>query len=165
MHLNLEEAATTHQQTLNINDKKIRITIPAGVEHGQVIKLKGHGGPGVNDGPAGDLYITFVIEEHPRYRRDGNDLHTTVELDLYTAVLGGEITIDTIDHKKLKLKVNPETQNGSKLRLKGKGFPVYKSEGTHGDLYISFSIKLPTRLTEKEKALFKELANLSQHGK
>ena len=165
LHLTLEQAAETHQQTISINDKKVRITIPAGVENGQVIKLKGHGGPGINNGPAGDLYITFVIAEHPRFRRDGNDLYTAVELDLYTALLGGEITVDTIDGKKLKLKVNPETQNGSKLRLKGKGFPVYKTEGAYGDLYITFSIRLPTGLTEKEKALFKELANLSQHGK
>jgi curved DNA-binding protein len=80
-------------------------------------------------------------------------------------MLGGEITIDTIDSKKLKLKVNPETQNGSRMRLKGKGFPIYKSDGEFGDLYVSFSVKLPTGLTEKQKALFKELANLDQHGK
>jgi curved DNA-binding protein len=165
LHLTLQEAFHTHQQTLNINDKKVRITIPAGVEHGQVIKLKGHGGPGTNGGPNGDLYITFVISDHPKYKRDGNDVYTDIDIDLYTAVLGGEVTIDTIDNKKLKLKVNAETQNGSKIRLKGKGFPVYKSEGAFGDLYITFSVKLPTGLTEKQKALFRELANLDQHGK
>src|SRR5687768_1101749 len=165
LHLTLEEAFHSHQQTLNINDKKVRITIPAGVEHGQVIKLKGHGGPGINGGPNGDLYITFIIADHPRYKRDSNDLHTSIDIDLYTAMLGGEITIDTIDNKKLKLKVNPETQNGSKIRLKGKGFPVYKSDGAFGDLYITFSVKLPTGLTEKQKELFRQLANLEQHGK
>jgi curved DNA-binding protein len=165
LHLTLQEAFHTHQQTLNVNDKKVRITIPAGVEHGQVIKLKGHGGPGTNGGPNGDLYITFVVADHPRYNRDGNDLYTSIDIDLYTAMLGGEITIDTLDNKKLKLKVNPETQNGSKIRLKGKGFPVYKSEGAFGDLYVTFSVKLPTGLTEKQKALFSELANLDQHGK
>src|SRR5690349_20167268 len=146
LHLALEQAYATHQQTLNINDKKVRITIPAGVENGQVIKLKGHGGPGMNGGPNGDLYITFVIADHPRFKRDGNDLYTTEEIDLYTAVLGGEITFETLDHKKLKLKVNPETQNGSKIRLKGKGFPVYKSDGSFGDLYVTFQVKIPTNL-------------------
>jgi curved DNA-binding protein len=157
LHLTLEEAYHTHKQTLTVNGKQLRITIPAGVENGQVIKLKGHGGAGVNGGPNGDLYITFVIADHPRFRRDGNDLFTTMELDLYTAVLGGEVIADTLGGK-VKLKVNPETQNGTKTRLKGKGFPVYKSEGNFGDLFITWSVKIPTNLTERQKELFRELA-------
>jgi curved DNA-binding protein len=157
LHLALEEAYQTHKQTLTVNGKQLRITIPAGVENGQVIKLKGHGGPGVNGGPAGDLYITFVIGDHPKFRRDGNDLYATVDLDLFTAVLGGEVTVDTMGGK-VKLKVMPETQNGTRVRLKGKGFPVYKSEDNFGDLYITWSIKIPTNLSEKQKELFRELA-------
>lgn len=157
LHLSLTDAYKTHQQTLTINGKNIRITIPAGIENGQVIKLKGYGEPGINGGPAGDLYIRFSIADDPRFKRSGNDLHTTAELDLYTAVLGGEITLDTLGGK-IKMKVNPETQNGSKVRLKGRGFPVYKSEGQFGDLYISFTIKLPTNLTEQQKSLFRELS-------
>jgi curved DNA-binding protein len=121
--------------------------------------LKGHGAPGVNGGPAGDLYITFSIAPHPRFKRSGNDLFTTVIIDLYTAMLGGETTIDTLSGK-VKLKVNPETQYGTKIRLKGKGFPVYKKDGESGDLYITYEIKLPTNLTEQQKALFKELSKL-----
>ena len=105
---------------------------------------------GINGGPNGDLYITFSIANHPRFKRLGNNLYTTVDLDLYTAVLGGEITIDTLNGK-VKLKVKPETQNGTKIKLKGKGFPVYKNEGIFGDLYITYSIKIPTNLTEKQK--------------
>lgn len=157
LHLSLTDAYTTHKQTLTVNGKKIRITIPAGVENGQVIKLTGHGGEGINGGPQGDLYITFVIEEHPVFKRAGNDLYTTVEIDLYTAILGGEVTLDTISGK-VKLKVSPETQNGTKIRLKGKGFPVYKNEGQFGDLYITYSVKIPTDLTEKQKELFRELS-------
>jgi curved DNA-binding protein len=157
LHLSLEDAYTTHKQTLTVNGKNIRITIPAGVENGQVIKLKGHGGPGINGGPNGDLYITFVIAEHPAFKRLGNDLYITAEIDLYTAVLGGDFTIDTLSGK-IKLKVNPETQNGTKIRLKGKGFPVYKSEGQFGDLYVTYSVKLPTNLTERQRELFRELA-------
>jgi curved DNA-binding protein len=157
LHLNLIDAYKTHQQTLTVNGKKIRITIPAGIENGQTIKIAGHGGQGINGGPNGDLYITFPISNNTIYRRLGNNLYTTVDLDLYTAVLGGEIFIDTLNTK-VKLKVKPETQNGSKIKLKGKGFPVYKNEGQFGDLLITFAIKIPTNLTDKQKALFTELS-------
>ena len=159
LKLSLTGAMETHQQTLAVNGKNIRITIPAGVENGQVIKLKGYGAPGVNGGPAGDLYITFSIAANPNFKRLGNDLYTTANIDLYTAMLGGETTIDTLKGK-LKLKVNPETQYGTKIRLKGKGFPVYKKEGETGDLYVTYEVKLPTNLTEEQKALFTQLSNL-----
>jgi curved DNA-binding protein len=157
--LGLAEAATTHQQVLTVNGKNIRITIPAGVENGQVIKLKGHGAPGANGGPDGDLYITFIVAEDPRWRRDGSDLHASATPDLYTALLGGEIMVDTLNGK-VKLKIKAETPNGTILRLKGKGFPVYKKEGHHGDLYITLEVQLPKDLTENEKALFRELQQL-----
>jgi curved DNA-binding protein len=89
----------------------------------------------------------------------GNDLFTTVDLDLYKAILGGEITIETLSGK-VKLKVKPETQNGSKIKLKNKGFPVYKNEGQFGDLYVTYLVKIPTNLTEKQKALFNQLSEL-----
>jgi len=159
LQLSLTDAYTTHQQTLNINGKSIRITIQAGIENGQVIKLKGYGGPGTNGGPAGDLYITFSIANDARYKRNGNDIYITEEVNLYTAILGGELTIDTLSGK-VKLTVKPETQNGMRVRLKGKGFPVYKKDGEFGDLYITYTIKIPTNLTDREKALFTELSQL-----
>jgi len=133
------------------------VTIPAGVENGQTLALAGQGGQGINGGPAGDLYITFAIAEDPQFKRLGADLYTTVELDLYTAILGGEIVVQTMDGS-VKLKVAPETQNDSKVKLKGKGFPVFKKDGTFGDLYVTYKVKLPTNLTEKQKELFAELA-------
>jgi curved DNA-binding protein len=157
LRISLRDAANTHKQTLNINGKQIRITIPAGVSNGQQIKLKGQGGPGANGGPNGDLYITFILLEDPKFKRLNNDLTTTAEIDLYTAVLGGEITVNTLDGK-VKLKVSPGTQNGTKVRLKGKGFPVYKKEGEHGDLFVTYQVKIPTHLTEKQKNLFEQLA-------
>ncbi len=159
LHLTLEQAYETHKQTLKVNQNNIRITLPAGVENGQVIRLKGHGGAGVNGGPNGDLLITFVIADHPKYKRLENDLHTTHSIDLYTAVLGGETTVDTLSGK-VKLKVHAGTQNGSKMRLKGKGYPIYKQEGHHGDMYVTFSVKIPTHLTEEQKELFIKLSNL-----
>lgn len=158
LHLDLTDVFKTHKQTLTVNGRKIRISIPAGIENGQTIKIAGHGGQGINGGPNGDLYITFSISNHSGIKRLGNDLFTTVDLDLYTAVLGGEITIDTLSGK-VKLKVKPETQNGSKVKLKGKGFPVYKKEGQFGDLFVTYSIKIPVNLTEKQKALFTELSD------
>ena len=143
--------------SLTVNGKNIRITIPAGVENGQVIRLKGHGAPGANGGPDGDLYITFSISDDPRWTREGDDLHMKVPLDLYTAVLGGEITVDTLTGK-VKLKIKPGTK--TEMRLKGKGYPVYKQEGKYGDLYVSLDIRLPTDLTEKEKELFRQLDSL-----
>jgi len=159
LHLGLTDAYLSHQQTLTVNGKNIRITIPAGVENGQVIRRKSHGVPGMNGGPNGDLYITFVIAEDANWKRVGNDLYSTVSLDLYTAVLGGDITLDTLAGK-LKLKVKPETQNGTRIRVKGKGFPVYKKEGESGDLYVTYSIRIPENLTEKQKELFRELSRL-----
>lgn len=159
LHLELTDAYKTHKQTLTVNGKQIRITIPAGIDNGQTIKIAGHGGPGINDGPNGDLYITFAIANHPTMKRLGDNLYTTVDLDLYTAILGGEITINTLSGQ-VKLKVAPETQNGSKVKLKGKGFPIYKKEGQFGDLYVTYNIKIPTNLTERQKALFTELSRL-----
>ena len=159
LHLDLKDVYTTHKRTLTVNGKNIRLTIPAGVENGQVIKIKGYGGEGLNAGPNGDLYLKFSIANHSQFKRDKNNLYATVHIDLYNAVLGGDLTIDTFDGK-VKLKVKPETQNGTKVKLKGKGFPVYKKKGEFGDLTITYNIELPTKLTEKEKELFNELAKL-----
>ena len=158
LQLSLREAAVTHKQVLNVNGKNIRITVPAGIANGQTIKLRGHGAPGVNGGPDGDLYITFVIPDDPVFKRLGNDLYVTAPLNLYTAVLGGEETVDTLNGK-VKLKVKPEIQNGTKVRLKGKGFPVYKEEGKFGDLIVTYNITIPTNLTEHQKELFRQLKN------
>lgn len=158
LNLSLKDAATTHQQTFDINGKKVRITIPAGVYDGQQIKLKGHGNPGYNGGPNGDLYITFTIPADPDFERIGDDLKTKVAIDLYTAVLGGDVNVNTLTGS-VNLKVKPETQNGTTVRLKGKGFPVYKKEGEFGDLFVTYDVKLPTNLTDKQKQLFEQLKN------
>lgn len=157
LHLDLIDAYKTHKQTLTVNGKKLRITIPAGIENEQTIKLSGYGGAGIDGGPNGDLYIKFTIANNQVFKRLGNNLYASVELDLYISVLGGEITIETLAGK-VKLKVKPETQNGTKIKLTGKGFPVYKEEGKFGDLYITYTVKIPVNLTEKQKKLFTELS-------
>lgn len=159
LQLDLKDVYKTHKRTLTVNNKNIRITIPAGLENGQIIKIKGHGGKGSNGGPNGDLYIEFAIINSTKFNRDGDDLYTTIDLDLYKALLGGDIMVDTFDGK-VKLTVKPETQNGTKVKLKGKGFPKYKKEGAFGDLYITYTIKTPTKLSNEEKELFTELSKL-----
>lgn len=159
LQLDLRDVYETQKRVLTVNGKNIRLTIPAGVENGQVIKIKGKGGPGVHGGPHGDLLIQFNISNSTKFKRDGANLYATEKIDLYTAVLGGDVTVDTFDGK-VKLKVKPETQNGTKVKLKGKGFPIYRKEGKFGDLYITYEIELPTNLSSKEKELFKELKNL-----
>lgn len=162
LELSLEQAYNTHKQTFTINGRSIRITIHAGVEDGQTIKLPGYGGEGTNGGPNGDLYITFKIRNNTKFKRVGSNLYTSKEIDLYTAVLGGEITIDTMSGP-IKLKVEPGTQNGAKVRLKGKGFPVYKEEGKFGNLIVTYQVEIPSTLSEKEKELFTELSKLSKN--
>lgn len=159
LELELEEVFKSQKRVLTVNGKNIRITIPAGVSNGQTIRIKGHGGEGLNGGPKGDLIITFSIANHTKFKRDGDNLYSTVNIDLYTALLGGEAVIDTFDGK-VKLKIAPETQSGTKVKLKGKGFPIYKKEGSFGDLYVTYNIELPTKLSDKEKELFTELSNL-----
>jgi curved DNA-binding protein len=158
IQIDIKEASTTHKKEFTVNGKNIRITVPAGIEDQQTIKLSGYSNEGANKGPNGDLYITFSITNTTEFKRVENDLFLTQDLNLYTAVLGGDITISDFNQSKLKLKVVPGTQNGTKVRLKGKGFPVYKKEGQFGDLYITYSITIPTNLSDKEKELFNELA-------
>lgn len=156
LQLNLTDVAVTHKRTLTINGKNIRITIPAGIEEGQTIKIKGYGGEGLNNGPKGDLYITFSLTNNTAFKREGSHLYKTVEIPLTKAILGGAITIDTLDGK-VKLTLKPETQNGTQVKLKGKGFPQYKKEGAFGDLFISYQIKMPTHITEEQRKLFQKL--------
>ncbi|UKN01052.1 DnaJ domain-containing protein [Paracrocinitomix mangrovi] len=159
LQLNLTDVFESHKRTLTVNNKNIRLTIPAGVTNGQVIKIKGKGGAGMNNGPSGDLYIKFNIVNNTSFKRDKSNLYSQVNLDLYTALLGGEITVSTFNGK-VKLKIKPETTNGTKVKLAGKGFPVYKKEGKFGDLFITYNIELPTKLSDKEKELFEQLKAL-----
>lgn len=157
LQLNLQDAYTTHKQTLTVNGRQVRITIPAGVENGQKIKLSGYGAPGAHNGQPGDLYIKFNISEDPKFKRKGNDIYIQEEIDLYTAVLGGEKIVETLNGK-VKLKIPEGTQPDATLRLKGKGFPVYKKADQFGDLYIKWQVKLPTHLNQEQKELFEKLS-------
>lgn len=159
LKLNIKEVYTTQKHTINLNGKKIGLTIPAGVKDEQVLRIKGHGGQGVNGGPNGDLLLTLHIINNTSFKLDENNLYSTVDIDLYTALLGGQITIDLFEGQ-ATLKINPETQNGTKVKLKGKGFPVYKKEGEFGDFIITYRVLLPKNLNDKEKELFTTLSKM-----
>ena len=163
LRLNLTDVYKTQKQTLTVNGKNIRLTIPAGVENGQTIRIKGHGGEGMNGGPNGDLLITFNILNNTSFKREGKDLYKDVDLDIFTAILGGDLMVETFDGK-VKLSVKPETENGTTVKLKGKGFPVYKKEGHFGDLYITYKLSIPKNLSAREKELLQELKKLRNNG-
>jgi len=159
LNIPLSEVYTSKKQTLTVNEKRIRLTIPAGAEDGQTIRIKGHGGPGIQGGPKGDLYITFNVLNNTGFNREKADLYKEVDLDLYTALLGGEILVDTFDGQ-VKLQVKEGTQPDTKVKLKGKGFPKYKKENQYGDLILTYKVKLPASLSTEEKELIKKLQNL-----
>lgn len=156
LQLTLKEAATTHQRILQVFDRKLRITIPAGIADGQRIKLSGKGGKGLEGAPDGDLYLTLHIAPDPHFERVGDDLYTTIHTDLYTALLGGDTTVDTLQGQ-VKLKVKPLTQNLTRVRLRGKGFPLYKQEGKAGDLIVTYQVVLPQTLTTHQQELLRQM--------
>jgi len=159
LELTLQEAYEGGPRTITVNGKNLRLTIHPGVADGQTIRLRDQGAPGRNGGPSGSLLITLRILPDARYVRTGDDLTQDVPVPLYRALLGGEQTVDTLGGP-VKIKLKPETANGSRLRLRGKGFPVYRQEGQHGDLYLRLNVQLPTNLTEEERGLIQQLARL-----
>ena len=159
LELSLEEAYQGGPRTITVNGKNLRLTIVPGVADGQTIRLREQGGPGRNGGPHGALLITFRIRLDARYARTGDDLTQDVPVSIYKALLGGEQTVETLSGQ-VKIKLKPETANGTRLRLRGKGFPVYKKEGQFGDLYLRLTLTLPQHLTDPEKELIRQLAAL-----
>lgn len=157
--LALRDTLTTHKQIINVNGRNIRITIPAGVADGQKIRLKGHGGDSPDGTSRGDLYITFHITPDSAFTRQGNDLYSSITLDIYTALLGGEVIVPTLEGS-VRMHIKAGTQPDSKLRLRGKGVPVYKDDNNRGDLIISIKVELPT-LNEHQRELLQQMRQAS----
>lgn len=159
LSISLEDAYEGGSKILSIDDKKIRIKLKPGTWDRQRIQIAGKGAPGRNGGGNGDLYITFLIRPHPEYRLEGTDLHKDLPLDVYSAMLGTKLEIRTISGK-FEFNIPPMTKNGTVLRLKGKGFPVYDKPGKQGDLFLKVALRLPDELTPQETKLVRELAEL-----
>jgi DnaJ-class molecular chaperone len=131
------------------------VKIPPGVKDGQRIRLAGQGNPGVGGGPPGDAYLRVRVKPHPFFTRDGDDLRVDLPVAMHEAMLGGEVTVPTLKGR-VSLRIPPETQNGRTIRLAGQGMP--RAGGGHGDLYSTVKVVMPTKLSEKERELAREVA-------
>jgi curved DNA-binding protein len=157
VEVRLEEAFHGTTRELQIGDRRIEAKIPPGVYTGARVRLAGQGEPGRHGGPAGDLYLSVRVLPHATFERDGDDLFTEVAVDIYTAALGGEVRVPTLDGA-VMLKVPPQTQSGRTLRLRGKGMSHLNNPNTRGDLYARVRLMLPEPMSERELQAFRELA-------
>jgi curved DNA-binding protein len=155
LSLTLRDILATHKQVINVAGKNIRITIPAGIADGQKIRLKGYGAPSPDATSNGDLYITFNIEPDNIFTRKGNNLFTDIKIDLYTALLGGEAIVPTLEGN-VRMQIKAGTLPDSKLRLRGKGVPEYKNENSRGDLIVNVKVEFPA-LNDRQKELLRQM--------
>ncbi|MEO6892268.1 MAG: J domain-containing protein [Ktedonobacteraceae bacterium] len=138
-------------------NKKLQVKIPAGVDNGSRIRVAGEGQPGPGGGPRGDLFLVITVRPDALFERRGDDLYLDIEVDLFKALLGGEVPVPLPDGRKLMLTVPPETQNGRMFRLAGKGMPRLRAEG-NGNLFARVKVMLPMRLSSQEREIFEQLA-------
>ena len=160
MDISLRDAYLGAEKVIDLDGQKLRIKFKPGIADRQVIKLKGKGGPGVGDAPNGDLLITVHVTEEPGFEREGDDLRTEAFVDVYTAVLGGKIPIQTLKGP-INVTIAKGTDSGKVLRMKGLGMPVYNQPDQFGNLYVKVNIRVPKNLSEPETELFKQLAQLN----
>lgn len=142
---------------LEVKKRKITVKIPAGVESGSRLKISGEGEQGPNNGPRGDLYVVLHTKKHALFERRGNDLLSIADISFPLACLGGEIEVPTIYGKKAKMKIPAGTENGHIFRLKGNGIPYLGSYGK-GDQLVKINIKVPKKLSPRQKELLQEFA-------
>lgn len=159
LEIAMADAYNGGDKVINLQGQRLRIKLKPGIKDGQTLRLKGKGEQGMNGVQAGDLLLTINVMDAPGYERKDNDLYVDMPVDLYTAVLGGTNYVNVFGQQ-LKLKVPAETQGGTVLRLKGKGFPDYNNPAQKGDLYAKVQITIPKKLKQKEKKVFKELAEM-----
>lgn len=168
LEISLQEAFTGTQKTISVQGKKVQLNIKPGIEHGKKLKIPNQTPQNntqtdttqaPNTSKATDVHVLVNIQTDSRYARKGDDLETEVQVPLYTAILGGEVEIQTFSGK-VKVKVAPESQSGTKLRLKGLGMPRYGKQDERGDLYARLMVNIPKSLTEKERELFRQLSKM-----
>jgi len=153
----LEDAYRGSTCMIKLDRQTIKVTLKPGIADGQDLKIAGKGGPGVNGGPSGDLYLTVRVKPHPQFERKGNDLHCDLPVDIYTAVLGGKTEVKALKGA-VKVAIAKGTQNGTELRLKGLGMPVYGKRDEYGNLIVKVVVQIPQNLSDAEIDLFKKLA-------
>lgn len=156
VEISLSEAYQGATRLLNKNGRRLEVKIPAGAKTGTKVRMRGEGNEGLLGGQAGDLYLKVKVAPDPRFERKENDLHVTIPVDLYTAVLGGEVRLPTMTGE-VTLKIPAGSQNGQAFRLRGKGMPRLGKRDEFGDLYAKLDVRLPTKLTPKQQELFEQL--------
>ncbi len=141
------------------------MTIPAGIETGQAVRISGKGEPGTSGGERGDLLVEVVVGNSNRFERDGMDVYTEEKISFPTAALGGTIRVQTVDGQ-VEYEVKPGTQNGLRVRLRGKGIPNVRNANQRGDHYMVFTVEVPTGLNNKQKEALREYAETmgEDHG-
>jgi len=163
MYVSLADAYTGGTKQVEVNGSRLNIKLKPGLAEGQVVRLKGKGGPG-HGGEAGDLLITIQLTPVPGFELKGKDIYADAAIDVYTAVLGGKANIPILGGS-ISMKIPEGTDSGKVFRLKGKGMPDYNDPSVTGDLYVKTVVRIPTDLSEKEKELFKQLAELRNGSK
>lgn len=159
LNISLTDAYHGTSAVLKVGGQKIKVNLKPGVKSGQTLRVRGKGAASFTGGEAGDLLLKVNVVNNTSFEVKNNDLHLDVKIDLYTAVLGGKVTINTIS-KPISINIPEETPNGKVLRLRGMGMPVYGKHNEFGDLYARINVAIPDNLTEKEKELFRELQSL-----
>ncbi len=154
--INLQEAYTGTTRLVSKGGRKVKVTIPPGATTGTRVRLGGEGETGSYGGRAGDLYLIVEVEPDSRFEREGDNLLVDVKLDMFTALLGGDLEVPTLD-RPVRLKIKPGTQSGRKFRIAGKGMPVMRKEGEFGDLYARILITVPENLTDEQRELIEKL--------
>lgn len=158
--ISLLDAYQGSEKVITLQKKhRIRIRLKPGTKHGQVLKIKGLGAPARPGLCAGDLFLKIVIEKHTHFQLEHNDLYTSIDISVYRAILGGEISFKHIDGHVVKLTIERGIQPGTVLKIRGKGMPIQNSN-TAGDLFVKLNIKIPTNLSEKEQQLMMELEKI-----
>jgi curved DNA-binding protein len=159
VEINLAEAYHGTTRLLTKDGRSMEVKIPPGAKTGTRVRMRGEGGSGVAGGQAGDLYLKVKVARNPHFERKGDSLYVTVPVDLYTAVLGGEVRVPTLSGD-VNLKIPAGSQNGQTFRLRGKGMPKLRQPTEHGDLYARLEVRLPTKLTPEQRELFEQLRRL-----
>jgi|CZKP01.1.fsa_nt_gi curved DNA-binding protein len=158
LSISLEEAHHGTEKEFTLDGKIIRLKITPGIEQGKRLRLKHQGSNGVSGGEKGDLFITIKIENHSHFERNGNDLYYNLDVDLFTAILGGKKPLKTLDGKTINVNIPPETESGTTFRIKEMGMHHSNNPNLRGGLFVKVNVKLPKHLTLREKELFKELS-------
>lgn len=147
---------------VNRKKQKIKVTIPAGIETGKRISIPGQGDAGPNGGEPGDLYVFINVLPHEYFERHGQDIYCLIPISFTQAALGAEIYVNTLDDKKVKMKIPSGTQNGKVLRLRGEGVPYLHSPNKRGDMYVKIQVSVPEKLSSRQKKLLEELSSISE---